>query len=97
MRCDYCSDPNPTWRYPARSFQTSGGMSITDWAACDACHALIEDTNLRGLACRTLRLMIHAHPELRDFGEELYEEIATLQQQFFQNRTGAAEPQEQHQ
>ena len=46
--CDFCSEPNVVWRYPAQNFVAYAvagvvGQSLGDWAACTVCHALIED------------------------------------------------------
>jgi hypothetical protein len=56
--CDFCSQPDPTWVYPARSFDapalawgSSGG-----WAACDPCSSLIEQQAWAALARRTIEL-----------------------------------------
>jgi hypothetical protein len=43
LQCDFCSVPDPAWRYPARSFvaycaPNVAGESVGDWAACDLCH-----------------------------------------------------------
>ena len=95
MKCDFCSATDPTWRYPAKTFETAvgaGNISIADWAACNICKALIDDTNLRGLLERSLDLMIANHPEMRLVASELYGNIATLVQEFVRHRTGPATP-----
>src|ERR1051325_11259977 len=63
--CDFCAGKPVTWRYPCASHDnatfpaeifgvpvTTG--SISDWAACDACHALIESNDRDALAQRSL-------------------------------------------
>lgn len=43
MKCEFCSAANPTWLYPAESFDVGiGTRSIEDWAACEECHRLID-------------------------------------------------------
>jgi hypothetical protein len=56
MICDFCSGPDPAWRYPAVSFYDSfGGRSVEDWLACEACHELIVADDRDGLARLSLR------------------------------------------
>ena len=49
--CDVCGEPGPAWLYPCDSFALPqiGYESVTDWAACDACHDLIEADDTEGL------------------------------------------------
>lgn len=68
------------------------GISLGDWAACEACAALINDTNLRGLAERTLESILAKNPEMRPFASAVYEDIAALHQEFFRHRLGPAVP-----
>ncbi len=68
LLCDFCSAPDPAWRYPAKSFvaycaPNIAGESVGDWAACDRCHILIEANDRRGLAQRSLNELIARHPE----------------------------------
>jgi hypothetical protein len=61
--CDFCVDPRETvrWRYPARDFRLpaldpgpiAGIGSRGDWAACEACHALIDTYQWTALASRS--------------------------------------------
>ena len=54
--CDFCSGPNPAWRYPATTFRDSfGSKSVEDWLACEACHAMIEAGDREGLIERAFR------------------------------------------
>ena len=56
MICDFCSAPNPAWRYPAVSFfDLFGSRSVEDWMACDACHARIVAGDRDGLVARALK------------------------------------------
>jgi hypothetical protein len=93
--CDFCSTPDPIWRYPARTFlaylvPSIAGESVGDWAACDTCHALIEVEDRRGLAQRSLDELISRHPEMREIAGVLYEELTALHWKFFEHRCGAA-------
>ena len=95
--CDFCSAPAPAWRYPARTFlaycvANVAGESVGDWAACDACHQLIEAEDRQGLAQRSLDEMILKHPEARPAAAALYEDLAGLHDQFFAHRIGTAVP-----
>ena len=97
LRCDFCSASGPAWRYPARSFisycvPNIAGESVGDWAACEACHALIEANDKRGLAQRSLDELILIHPEASTAAAELYENLVDLHRKFFEHRTGTALP-----
>jgi hypothetical protein len=66
--CDFCSAPDPVWRYPASRFmapqttaiidedglRTENYISDDDWAACEECHADIEDDRWGFIAERML-------------------------------------------
>jgi hypothetical protein len=93
--CDFCSMSDPAWRYPARTFLAYlaprlAGESVGDWAACDACHTLIEIEDRRGLAQRSLDELISKHPEVGEAAGALYEELTALHRKFFEHRCGAA-------
>jgi heterodisulfide reductase subunit C len=97
LQCDFCSAPCPTWRYPARSFiayraSNLAGESVGDWAACDACHELIEADDRQHLAERSLNELILKHPEARAAAEILLQDLAQLHRQFFEHRHGPAVP-----
>lgn len=60
--CDFCSSPDVQWAYPAEDFVVSGSIlpantagSAGGWAACPACHALIERGDRVKLARRSAR------------------------------------------
>ena len=95
LQCDFCSAPCPSWRYPARSFiayraANLAGESVGDWAACDACHKLIEADDHEHLAQRSLDELILKYPEARSAAEILFDELADLHRQFFEHRCGPA-------
>ena len=95
LLCDFCSAPDPAWRYPARSFvaycvPNAVGESVGDWAACEQCHILIEANDRSGLAQRSLDELIARHPEASLAATVLYEELAQLHREFFGHRSGAA-------
>jgi len=54
VKCDFCSELNPTWKYLCISFKLDGipASSQDDWSACDACHDLIEKDAWQKLAER---------------------------------------------
>ncbi|MCC7157789.1 MAG: hypothetical protein IT161_24625 [Bryobacterales bacterium] len=55
MICDFCSVPDPAWRYPADSFHdVFGSRSVEDWLACEACQQLIQAGDRAALARRSL-------------------------------------------
>ena len=91
--CDFCSAPDPTWKYPARSFigyEDCGiaGESVGDWAACEECHLLIAAGNRAGLTERSAETLIALRSELAEIRKELTAELAVLHERFFKNRTG---------
>jgi len=96
--CDFCSEPEVAWRYPARNFLAYAvagvvGQSVGDWAACPTCHALIEAGDRKGLSERSLRTLLDKNPEMRAAASELREQIAGFHQMFFANRLGEAQEQ----
>ena len=95
LLCDFCSAPEPAWRYPARSFlaycvTNVAGESVGDWAACEQCHILIEADDRSGLARHSLDELIAKHPEAILAATALYEELARLHREFFDHRSGPA-------
>ena len=93
LLCDFCSTPDPAWRYPARSFlaycaPNVAGESVGDWAACEQCHILIEANDRSGLAQRSLDELIAKRPEAILAATVLYEELAGLHREFFAHRSG---------
>ena len=83
LQCDFCSAPCPSWRYPARSFiayraSNLAGESVGGWAACDACHKLVEADDRYSLAQRSLDELILKHPEARAAAEILLQDLAEL-------------------
>ena len=94
-KCDFCSAPDPSWRYPARSFIGYiacgiAGESVGDWAACGECHRLIESGDRRLLTARSVEAFVTAQPELGQISVELTSELGSLHLRFFENRTGPA-------
>ena len=57
MICDFCTTPNPAWRFGARALTLQyvpglTGECDTGWAACDICHDLIVADDRNALAMR---------------------------------------------
>jgi len=95
--CDFCSEPNVVFRYPARNFVAyvaAGvtGESVGDWAACTICHELIQAGDRCGLSERSLRTLVEKHPEMRDVEEELGAQISDFHRKFFASRSGVPVP-----
>ena len=94
--CDFCSSPTVTWRYPAVTFSVEGITSVSDWAACDSCHVLIETNDRDGLLDRSVNLF----PGLNEVPADdrggaavrLRGMIAPLHDGFRASRQGAAVP-----
>lgn len=97
LLCDFCSEPNPTWCYPAETFiaMTVGPVaSASDggWAACDECRRLIEAGDRRALADRSAALLIVANPEFVSVSDELRCQLGDLHRGFFDHRRGPCVP-----
>lgn len=93
--CDFCSSPNVTWVYPARTFaayvfEGIVGGSVGDWAACPICHGLIESGRHADLTERSLTTLLERQPEMKSAEEELRTHIRSFHTMFFQNRVGSA-------
>lgn len=55
MKCDFCSDRHPIYRYPVHEG--------TDWSACQECALLIDAEDLNALCRRILNQLVgHAAP-----------------------------------
>ena len=90
--CDFCSEPNVAWSYPARNFVglAVGNVvseSVGAWAACPACHALIEAGDRAGLADRSAALLIDKQPEFAAVREDILAQLSGLHAKFFDART----------
>lgn len=93
--CDFCSSPNVTWVYPARTFaayvfEGIVGESVGDWAACPICHGLIESDRHLELTERSLATLLERQPEMRSAEHELRSQIRSFHTMFFRNRLGSA-------
>ena len=89
MICDFCTAPNPSWRFEARPFIIDYGelMGHSDgaWAACDECCRLILAGDRAGLAERAMKIA----PAMPDLPRETEREMRLWAQDlFFKNRTG---------
>lgn len=85
MVCDFCSAPDPSWRFEAQPFATVCGnvvaTSDSGWAACDACCALIVANDRAALAERGVRLIPDA--------SELREWVRMAHRSFFEHQIGS--------
>lgn len=93
-KCDFCSEPNPGWCYPAQTFQgpTIGKdlyVSVAEWGACDTCHDLIEANDREALVDRFL-VRWEAKNGQRPDHDDLRALVLALHGQFWDNRTGPA-------
>jgi hypothetical protein len=85
------------WRYPAQNFVAYAvagvvGQSVGDWAACTACHALIENGDRSELLERSLRRLLEKHPEMRPDEADVREHLGLIHAMFFGNKTGQPLP-----
>ena len=95
MKCDFCSSPKVTWRYPARDFMAPNLMaseSVGEWLACDTCHDLIERGERGALCERSMAIVqpVIADPEM--IAEVIMPVLREFHDRFYKNRTGPAEP-----
>ena len=95
-RCDFCSSRKVTWCYPANTFVSRDMPTtmVTDWAACDECHELIEDNDYASLAVRSLECYKGYSLTSDSDKRRLIELLGSLHQQFASNRTGPARREE---
>ena len=96
--CDFCSKPSVKWTYPAADFVSLSTMwgSAGDWAACNACHDLIEAGDRKGLTARSVDGYFKYGPNLLPDNTTtralLNREISLLHTVFMEARTGAVHP-----
>ena len=76
--CDFDSDPDVRWRYPADDFEMpgTGWASQGDWAACDPCSDLVEADDWDGLAERCLIGVVKHREAIRVRLMNLHERFA---------------------
>lgn len=93
--CDFCSRPNPSWAFGCRDFKEPaipginlGQQSIGEWAACEACAAMIRQGRWWQLGTRCLDSMIRTHPELAGHRDTIRVYLRKLHDRFRANRTG---------
>lgn len=103
--CDFCASPDVRWRYRSEDFRSaivavdaSSNISVSsagsrgDWAACPACHALIESGDRARLVRRAVSRYLRSHPDTPVSRATLTAAISAVQSQFFDNRVGSAVP-----
>ncbi len=94
-RCDFCSEPDPSWCYPCTDFAATLGSitisgSLAEWLACEGCHFLIEIGHWDSVARRCCATMIAEHPYMD--GAEILPQIEQLHRQFIVHRCGDPVP-----
>jgi hypothetical protein len=91
--CDFCSDPNPVWCFPARDFILDDNSplvqkSVGNWAACDECHALILAVDREGLRERSVANYLRLVDPECDDEAGLRRTLGRLHNLFFEFRCG---------
>jgi hypothetical protein len=91
MICDFCTAPDPSWRFEARAFAIDYGELVghsdEGWAACDECCRLILAGDRSGLVERAMQIA----PSLPDLPRETEREMRIWAQGlFFKHRTNTA-------
>ncbi len=98
--CDFCTLANPTWCYPAKDFimlqahearDNNTHVSVGSWAACNACHDLIEAGNKSALATRFVETLPRATRRSAAIRKRMLTEVEKLQLDFWDHRCGPAE------
>ena len=88
--CDFCSDPNPEWAFPAKDFEMQGGPHAGGfqggWTACEPCKRLIDRNDYKGLAKRSAEKFVDRPAGLSI--DHLIPSMRKLHERFRQNRTG---------
>ena len=63
FRCDFCMADHARWTLPVERYEVApGNMNDGDWAACDACAALLRISNWDMLTTRAHRIFRESHP-----------------------------------
>jgi len=89
--CDFCQAKPVTWAYPCTDFvlEVIGYKNIGEWAACENCHALIEQGNKTMLLAKSVAthplLTRQSDPETLEF---VLAQVYLLHEGFFGHRTG---------
>jgi hypothetical protein len=94
MKCDFCSGPKPTWKYPCEDFVLAGTVLGSDgaWAACDECASLIEQNDRKGLAARCLETFHLVHPDAQYLPRRsVRKTLEEIHRYFFRHRDGSVE------
>jgi hypothetical protein len=98
-RCDFCSDPNPVWIYPAEDFPlgiagvtSTLNISTGGWVACAPCSQHIDLEAYDQLAVRAIVAHYERNPEWRRTASPwkplLEDYIIATHQAFRDNRAG---------
>ena len=100
--CDFCSAPGEeedAWTYPCASFKYGieipgypKGASKGEWAACQACHELIDADDYDSLLRRAVDAEIAKSPELKKFRPMFLAMVGEIHNGFRAHRTGAVKP-----
>lgn len=96
-KCDFCSEPNPRWSFPAQSFYHKTEVKPVDkfihafmreeWAACDVCCFIIHN----GTALKLAERVYHSEDVRKSlmailFRKEMLSEVMAFQDTFRRNR-----------
>jgi hypothetical protein len=91
--CDFCSAPDPPHRILCRSFTAARAIlpkvrfeSVSDWWACDTCHALVVAEDRGGLLERGVRAACERDPYLAAHRVAFGEYLGRIYVQFWESR-----------
>jgi hypothetical protein len=96
MRCDFCSEPDPVWSYPAKDILVihpgpADQRSAGAWAACGLCYRLIESGDATGLANRSLEHFPDLQELTQQEGLDLLDMLRSIHLAFWEARNGPPE------
>lgn len=97
--CDFCSAPNPKWRYEVDDFVlwqigALGGRGLGGWAACDVCKVHIDAGDRERLTLQMYESLLHLNPELNTVEDAVLEgmrrSLRTVADEFFKHRRSSS-------
>lgn len=94
--CDFCTDPRPTWAYPAKPFGLSWSTDGKEtpmikmtgsWSSCEACAVYVEAGDYDTLAQRASSTLIRLRPDVVE--ADLLPRLRAAYAIFHEQRDGA--------
>lgn len=92
--CDFCCSHEAEWIHEANDCKFPGPLhvkSIGAWAACNACHSLIENSQHKELLNRSLEVYKRIYPDDEGHISIMRRIMNMSHETFWKNRTGKYE------